>query len=236
MARVLAIVPAFNEEAAIAGTIADLRVGHPDLDLVVINDGSDDRTSEVARAQGATVVDLPANLGIGGAVQTGFKYAARNGYDVAIQVDADGQHLGDEIGKLLGPVLDGEADVAIGSRFLLGGGYRSTAARRMGIAIFRLVNWLVLGRTITDSTSGFRAYNKRALAFLAEHYPMDFPEPEAVVLLVKNGFGLVEVPVRMQDRQGGASSIGLGRAAYYMVKVLLAVLVNASRDPIAARR
>ncbi|MBM3266550.1 MAG: glycosyltransferase family 2 protein [Candidatus Sericytochromatia bacterium] len=235
-ARILAIIPAYNEEATIAGTLAQLRVSLPDLDLLVINDGSRDGTSAAARAEGvAGVVDLPANLGIGGAVQTGFKYASRQGYDVAVQVDADGQHLGGEIAKLLGPVLAGEADVAIGSRFLAPGGYRSTALRRVGIGIFRLVNSLVVGQRITDNTSGFRAYNRRALAFLAEHYPTDFPEPEAVVLLDRNNFRLVEVPVAMRGRQGGSSSIGVMRAAYYMVKVLLAVVVNAFRAPVESR-
>lgn len=272
--RALAILPAFNEEASIAGTLADLRVAMPDLDLLVVNDGSRDRTSEVAREAGvAMVLDLPVNLGIGGAVQTGFKFAAREGYDVAIQVDADGQHLGSEIPKLLGPILDGTADAVIGSRFLEpdGGsagirgsenrgsagksgnaanhgspenlenspnqaaGFRSTFTRRIGIAIFRVVNSAVLGQTITDNTSGFRAYGKRAIAFLAEHYPTDYPEPEAVVLLGKNGFRLMEVPVVMQERQGGTSSINVRRAVYYMVKVLLAVLVNALRGPVQWR-
>jgi glycosyltransferase involved in cell wall biosynthesis len=234
--RALAIIPAFNEEATIARTLADLRVGFPDLDLLVVNDGSQDRTSERVRESGvALVVDLPVNLGIGGAVQTGFKYAARAGYDVAMQVDADGQHLGSEIPKILAPVVSGEADVAIGSRFIDGKGYRSTFTRRIGIWIFRLVNSLLLGQTITDNTSGFRAYNRRAIAFLADHYPLDYPEPEAVVLLGKNGFRLMEVPVLMQDRQGGASSINVRRAVYYMVKVLLAVLVNAFRAPVKWR-
>lgn len=243
--RALGILPAFNEEASIGRTLAELRVAMPDLDLLVVNDGSSDRTSEAAREAGvAAVVDLPVNLGIGGAVQTGFKFAAREGYDLAIQVDADGQHLGSEIHKLLAPLIDGRADAVIGSRFLeqdggrvgkAGKGFRSTFTRRIGIAIFRVVNSALIGQTITDNTSGFRAYNRRAIAFLAEHYPPDYPEPEAVVLLGKNGFRLLEVPVVMQDRQGGVSSINVRRAVYYMVKVLLAVLVNAFRGPVKWR-
>ncbi len=234
--RAVAILPAFNEEASIARTLAELRVAVPDLDLLVVNDGSTDRTSAVARAAGvAAVLDLPVNLGIGGAVQTGFRFAQREGYDVAVQVDADGQHLGSEIPKLLDPLLAGKADAVIGSRFLAGGGFQSTFTRRIGIAIFRVVNSMVIGQTITDNTSGFRAYNRKAIAFLAKHYPLDFPEPEAVVLLGKNGFRLCEVPVVMQDRQGGTSSINVRRAVYYMVKVLLAVLVNAFREPVKWR-
>ncbi len=231
--RTVVIVPAFNEEAALPATLAELRVVSPDLDIVVVNDGSADGTGRVARESGvATVIELPANLGIGGAVQTGFKYAAREGYDYAIQVDADGQHQGAEIPKLLEPLLAGTADVVIGSRFLGAGDYRAPAARRLGMWLFYLINSLLVGRAITDNTSGFRAYNREAIAFLAEHYPADYPEPEAVILLRRNGFRLEEVGVSMRARQGGASSIGLRGAAYYMIKVVLAVLVTAFRAPV----
>lgn len=232
--RVLAIVPAYNEQEAIAATIANLRHRSPTVDLLIVNDGSRDRTSAVARGTGeAVVVDLPCNLGIGGAVQTGFKYAARHGYDVAIQFDADGQHLATEIEKLLAPVLSGEADVALGSRFLGVKSFRSTLARRLGIYCFYLVNSLLIGQAITDNTSGFRAYNRRAIAFLAEHYPTDYPEPEAIVLLKKNGFSLTEVAVAMQERQGGVSSINWLWSAYYMIKVMLAITVASIRKPVA---
>jgi glycosyltransferase involved in cell wall biosynthesis len=190
----------------------------------------------VARATGeAVVLDLPCNLGIGGAVQTGFKYADRHGYDVAIQFDADGQHLAGEIEKLLAPLRDGSADVVLGSRFLGLDSFRSTAARRLGIWVFYKVNSALVGQAITDNTSGFRAYSRRAIAFLADHYPTDYPEPEAVVLLKKHGFSLAEVPVAMQERQGGASSIhGLG-SLYYMVKVLLAITMTSLRKPLTVR-
>jgi glycosyltransferase involved in cell wall biosynthesis len=172
-------------------------------------------------------------LGIGGAVQTGFKYADRHGYEAAIQFDADGQHLAGEIAKLLQPLVAGEADVVLGSRFLGLKSFRSTFARRIGIAMFSFVNSLLVGQPISDNTSGFRAYNRRAIGFLARHYPIDYPEPEAVVLLKRNGFSLKEVPVAMQARQGGISSIhGLG-SGYYMIKVMLAVAMTRLRKPMA---
>ena len=231
--RVLAIVPAFNEQEAIAGTIRALRQQAPMLDVLIVNDGSRDATSAVARATGeATVVDLPCNLGIGGAVQTGFKYAERHGYDMAIQFDADGQHLASEIAALLAPLQAGEADVVLGSRFLGVKSFQSTFMRRVGIYMFYLVNSWLIGQAITDNTSGFRAYNRRAIAFLAQHYPMDYPEPEAVILLKKNGFTLKEVPVAMQARQGGVSSINWLWSAYYMVKVMLAITVSSVRKPV----
>ena len=235
--RVLAIIPAFNEQAAIAGTIRNLKQNCPHLDILVINDGSLDNTTEVARDTGlATVVELPCNLGIGGAVQTGFKYADRHGYDVAIQFDADGQHLAEEIDKLTAPLQAEGADVSIGSRFLGHRTFQSTFARRIGIYIFYLVNSFLIRQPITDNTSGFRAYNRRAIAFLAEHYPMDYPEPEAVILLGKNGFKLTEVAVAMQERQGGVSSINLRRSVYYMIKVLLAILMTFLREPVKWRQ
>lgn len=234
--RALAIVPAYNEQEAIAGTIAHLRRLVPGMDVLVINDGSQDATSAVARATGeAVVVDLPCNLGIGGAVQTGFKYADRQGYDFAVQFDADGQHLAEEIDKLLAPLRSGEADVVLGSRFLGLKSFRSTAARRLGIWLFYMVNSVLIKQAITDNTSGFRAYNRRAIAFLADHYPTDYPEPEAVILLKKNGFVLSEVPVAMQERQGGASSIAGLWSLYYMVKVMLAIGVTSLRQPLRWR-
>lgn len=234
--RVLAIIPAYNEERVIAETIRNLKQGVPFLDVLVINDGSSDDTGRQARRENlAEVIDLPCNLGIGGAVQTGFKYAARHGYDVAIQFDADGQHLGSEISTLIAPLEASSVDVVIGSRFLGLRTFQSTFARRIGIYIFHVVNSWLIGQSITDNTSGFRAYNKRAIAFLAQHYPMDYPEPEAVILLGRNGFSFVEVAVAMQERQGGVSSINLRRSVYYMLKVLLAILVTAMREPVTWR-
>ena len=180
----------------------------------------------------ALVVNLPNNLGIGGAVQTGFKWAARNGYRIAIQFDGDGQHIAAEIPKLLEALAKKKAGMVIGSRFIeRHSGYRSTFVRRLGIRVFKAVNSLLIGQTITDNTSGFRAYDRRAIEFLARHYPVDYPEPEAVILLGKNGFSIAEVFTRMQERQAGGSSISGVKSLYYMVKVLLAILMTALRKP-----
>lgn len=233
-AATLVIVPAYNEGKNIAGVIADLRQAPLDCDILIVNDGSSDDTSRIAReSRQAMVVDLPKNLGIGGAVQTGFKFAARKGYEIAIQFDGDGQHLADEIPKLLLPLHEQKAGMVIGSRFLGDGdGYRSTFTRRLGIRLFRVVNSGLIGQRITDNTSGFRAYNRRAIEFLARHYPVDYPEPEAVILLGKNDFTIVEVATTMSERQGGGSSISGITGAYYMAKVLLAVLMTALRKPL----
>ncbi|HOO90248.1 MAG TPA: glycosyltransferase family 2 protein [Syntrophales bacterium] len=225
--KILAIVPSFNEEENIAGVIESITKENSLIDILVVNDGSNDRTGAVARSSGlARVVNLPCNLGIGGAVQTGFIFAQREGYDIAFQFDGDGQHIASEIEKILAPVRNEEADVVIGSRFCGdGGGYRSSPSRRLGIKVFEIVNSLLIKQKITDNTSGFRAYNRRAIRFLARNYPMDYPEPEAILILGKNGFRLREVPVLMRKRGGGHSSISGSGSLYYMVKVLLALLV-----------
>jgi len=235
--KTLAIVPAYNEEKAVGAVVRSLKDRHPSLDVLVVNDGSTDETSAKARASGASaVIDLPCNLGIGGAVQTGFLYAVREGYEAAFQFDGDGQHLAGEVDRIIGPIRAGEADVVIGSRFLAPtGGFRSTAGRRAGIKIFEWVNSILIGRRITDNTSGFRAYNRTALDFLSKHYPSDYPEPEAVILLGRNGFRLKEVPVEMAERTAGTSSITAFRSVYYMIKVLLAVFMTALRPPVQTR-
>lgn len=228
---ILIIIPAYNEARNIIGVIKELRELERPLDILVVNDGSRDQTGMLA-AEMARVVDLPANLGIGGAVQTGFKYASRNGYRVAIQFDGDGQHIAAEIPKLLHCLENSGAGVVIGSRFLEpNNGFRSTFPRRIGIKIFEMLNSLLIGQRITDNTSGFRAYNRQAIEFLAQNYPADYPEPEAVILLGKNGFRLSEVFTMMRERQGGDSSIAGLTGIYYMVKVLLAVLMTVLRKP-----
>ena len=180
------------------------------------------------------MIDLPKNLGVGGAVQTGFKYAARNGYPIAIQFDGDGQHLAAEIPKLLAALQAQGTNMVIGSRFLDSqAGYRSTFLRRIGIRLFQGVNSLLIGQRVTDNTSGFRAYDQRAITFLARHYPVDYPEPEAVILLGRNGFKIAEVFTLMEARKGGVSSISGVTGAYYMIKVLLAILMTALRKPVA---
>lgn len=233
--EVLAIVPAFNEERNIARVIDDLNRLDIDIDIIVINDGSTDETFRVARAAGpAQVIDLPKNLGIGGAVQTGFKYAFRHDYAAAIQFDGDGQHLATEIPKLLESLRRDKVNMVIGSRFLQErSGYRSTFVRRLGIHLFKTINSLLIGQRVTDNTSGFRAYDRQAIAFLARHYPVDYPEPEAVILLGRNGFRITEISTRMRERQAGGSSIIGITGLYYMIKVLLAVLMTAIRKPIA---
>ncbi|MFQ5512154.1 MAG: glycosyltransferase family 2 protein [Candidatus Krumholzibacteriia bacterium] len=224
--KVLIIVPAHNEEAALPGVIHDIRTHQPRADIVVVDDASSDDTSATAHRLGAAVLRLPLNLGIGGAVQTGFRYARHKGYEYALQVDGDGQHPASAIADVLEPVSGGRADVAIGSRFLGREGFQSTFMRRVGIGMFRLLSRLTTGRTVTDSTSGFRAYNAAAIRYLAETYPSDYPEVEAVISLSRNRFRIVEVPVEMRERQGGQSSITIGRSAYYMIKVMLASLIS----------
>jgi len=233
VADLLVIVPAYNEEKTIGQVIEDLKSIDLPLDILVINDGSEDLTSPHAKSTGsAMVVDLPKNLGIGGAVQTGFKYAARNGYPIAVQFDGDGQHVASEIPGLVHELEKG-ADMVIGSRFLeKEAGYRPTFARRTGIRLFEIVNSLLAGQRITDNTSGFRAYNREAIEFLARHYPVDYPEPEAVILLGRNGFRMTEVCTRMRKRQQGDSSIAGITGLYYMIKVLLAVLMTGLRKPV----
>jgi glycosyltransferase involved in cell wall biosynthesis len=246
----IAIVPAYNEEASLPGVLRALRAEAADFDVVVINDGSTDGTSAAARAfAGVRVVDLPENIGIGGAVQTGFLFARAGGYDLAVQVDGDGQHRPSEIAKIAAPVLSGAADAAIGSRFILTRGIRPRAStadadpqskpgapaaetgfrgspfRRAGIRIFQALNFLLLGERITDSTSGFRAFNRRAIEVLSVTYPDDYPEPEAIYILKRKGLRIVEVPVEMAGRAAGRSSIGFWHSLYYMVKVCLAIFV-----------
>lgn len=235
--RVLLVVPAYNEAANIERVVGDLALQLPEATVLVVNDGSADATSKLARATGrCRVIDLPCNLGIGGAVQTGFKYADRFGFDVVVQVDGDGQHKADEIRGLVAALEGGRYDMVIGSRFLGVSSFRSTALRRVGIGIFAVVNSLATRQRITDNTSGFRAYGREAITFLARHYPVDYPEPEAVILLGRNGFKIREIPVAMEERQGGHSSIHGLKSAYYMVKVLLAIVLNLVRPPIRAGR
>jgi glycosyltransferase involved in cell wall biosynthesis len=237
--RVLIIIPAFNEAGNVGNTVAEVKAAYPSADMVVIDDGSRDATAAEAASAGAEVVRLPFNLGIGGAVQTGFQYAQRGGYDAAVQLDGDGQHDASFLPQLLSPVLTGQADMAIGSRFLdqrssstgsrqvtSSQGFQSTFSRRIGIRFFvRLINALT-GARISDPTSGFRAHNRRLIAAFALHYPHDFPEPEAVVLAHGMGARIVDVPVSMRARQGGSSSIRHLTSLYYMLKVTIAILLH----------
>jgi glycosyltransferase involved in cell wall biosynthesis len=227
--RRIAVVPAFNEEKNIARVVAELKEHDPGIDVVVVSDGSIDRTYEVARAAGARVLKLPFNLGIGGAVQTGFRYAWENGYELAVRCDGDGQHIPAELPKVIAPVVAGDADIAIGSRFVSGGGYRSSATRRVGIRLLALAVSAIARQRVTDATSGFQALNRRALELFAADYPHDYPEVEGMVMTIKHRLRLVEVPVEMREREHGRSSITALRSIYYMVKVLIALFVGLFR-------
>jgi glycosyltransferase involved in cell wall biosynthesis len=226
MPKILIIVPAYNEEDSLPGVLSDLQEHFPEGDVLVIDDGSRDRTAEISRAAGVDVVRLPFNLGIGGAVQTGYRYAQRNGYDIAVQFDGDGQHVAAEIAALIAPVLGGRADIVVGSRFLEAGAYRPPVFRRIGIWLFSRILSLIIGYPVTDTTSGFRAVNARVIAFFAVLYPEDYPEVESLVLLHRAGMRIEEIAARMRVRRGGTSSITPVRSAYYMVKVLLAVFID----------
>ena len=228
-ARRIAIVPAYNEAQNIGRVVDELRAFDGGFDVVVVSDGSTDATAKVAAEHGAHVVQLPFNLGIGGAVQTGFRYAWENGYELAVRCDGDGQHDPRELPKVLGPVVAGEADIVVGSRFTGDPGYRSSAVRRVGIRILAAVVSLIARQRVTDTTSGFQALNRKALALFAADYPHDYPEVEGMVMTIKHRLRLQEVPVTMREREHGQSSITALRSIYYMAKVLLALFVGLFR-------
>ena len=220
------IIPAFNEEGSIGKVVEEVKTYLPEIEALVVNDGSTDLTSEIAKVKGAIVLDLPFNLGIGGAMQAGYKYAYEKGYDIAIQVDGDGQHDPREIPKLLHVLEKEEADVVNGSRFVGDSEYKASVMRRLGILILSKAISMIVGEKITDPTSGFRAANRRAIQLFSFSYPQDYPEPEAMVLLHQCGLVMKEVPVRINQRYSGESSITKIRSIYYMVKVLLAIFVD----------
>ncbi|MBI5049159.1 MAG: glycosyltransferase family 2 protein [Deltaproteobacteria bacterium] len=226
MNKILIIMPAYNEAESIRGVISAVNKELPHVDILVINDGSRDATSHIAKGLGATVIDLPYNMGIGAAMQTGYRYAANMGYDIAVQVDADGQHPPDQIKYLIDPAMEKRADMIIGSRFLGSGEYQPSLARNLGIKVFAAVVSMITGHRLTDTTSGFRAAGKETIRFFAQSYPEDYPEVEVLVLLHKAGFNIMEVPVNMEPRVGGKSSITPLQAIYYMIKVLLAVFID----------
>lgn len=226
--RILVAMPAYNEERSIGAVVSAVRA-KSGYDVLVVNDGSADRTSEVAKEAGAIVLDLPCNLGIGSAVQTAFLFARDRGYDVVVRIDADGQHEVDDIPRLLGPILSGEADATIGSRFLGEGSYRGSIPRSFGIRHFRFLVNLFTGYRVTDPTSGFFAIDRRLIDFYSRHYPSDYPEVDAFILMHRLKARAVEVPVRMYARAEGKSSITKFQAVYYMIKVTLSFLINRIR-------
>jgi glycosyltransferase involved in cell wall biosynthesis len=234
MPKVLVIIPAFNEAGSIQTVIDSVLRADPSWDIVVVNDGSTDNTGAIAaRKANIYVINHCANLGIGGAMQSGFKFAFENNYDVAVQCDGDGQHNPTEIKALLETLsCSDNADIIIGSRFVPGGvesTFRSTKARRLGIRFLSLIIRLFTGSRIYDVTSGFRAYNKRALGIVSRHYPTDFPEPEALILYTKTGLKVKEINVSMQPRHFGISSIRGLLSLYYIVKVTVALIIYTLR-------
>ena len=230
--RLLVIIPAYNEAANIASVIGQVRASLPGADVCVIDDGSTDETGRLAQAAGAITLHMPFNIGIGAAVQTGFLYAHRGGYDLAARIDGDQQHPPEAILSLLAALDTGEADMVIGSRFLAApGGYRGTLPRRIGIRVLAGVIGLITGQVVSDPTSGLLVAGPRAIAFCAHEYPHDYPEPEARVLMHRGGLRVREAPVSMRERMGGVSSITTARSVYYMSKVLLALLLDAIRRP-----
>jgi glycosyltransferase involved in cell wall biosynthesis len=235
--RALVVVPAWNEARNLPRVLGDLRVHAPGWDVCVVDDGSADETAAVAEAAGATVLRCPVNLGIGGAVQTGYLWARARGYDVAAQIDGDGQHDPAQLAAAAAPVFAGDADVVVGSRFAAAAGdgaFRSTALRRAGI---RYLSWFLrvrCGVRVSDPTSGFRIAGRRAIEIFARDYPSDYPEPEAIALAARAGLRVVEVPVVMRGREHGASSITPLWTIYYLVKVSLALVLLPARSTVRA--
>lgn len=228
--RCLIIVPAYNEGDSIGKLIDRLQRALPLMDVLVVDDGSTDSTVREASSKSRTL-SLPFNLGIGGAMQTGYRYADLNGYDIAIQVDGDGQHRPCEVMKLVKTLTDGEADLVVGSRFADEGHYRQTALRSFGSLVLRSLLRVLGGRDITDCTSGFRAANQKVIRAFAHWYPEDYPEPEVILLLHRAGYRVAEVPVSMRQRRNGASSISSLKGIFYVLKVSLCLLLDMARQP-----
>ena len=230
--KVLIIIPAYNEENSLMKLIGEIRsvgIKNAAIDILVVNDCSEDGTSPAAKSLGVKLIDLPVNLGIGGAVQTGYIYARDYGYDMAVQVDGDGQHDPAFLHSLLRPLLEGRADMAIGSRFISGEGFQSSRMRRAGIRLLNGLIFIITGERFTDPTSGFRACSAGVIGFFARHYPVDYPEPASLVSIRRSKFRVAEVPVVMRGRNGGVSSIRYMNTVYYMLKVSLAIILDRFR-------
>ena len=223
--KILVIIPCYNEEDNIVNTVENLRAVCPEVDYLVVNDCSTDRSAEILKEHHYPFLDLPVNLGIGGNVQCGYLYAVHHGYDVAVQMDGDGQHDPAYLMEIVQPVLNGECDMCIGSRFITKEGFQTSFMRRLGINFISVMIRLLCGVRILDTTSGFRACNKELTAYFADHYAQDYPEPEAIITAVLNGYRVGEAPVVMEERMGGKSSISPFKSVYYMVKVSIALVV-----------
>ena len=224
--KTLVIIPCYNEQDSIVKVINNLKNNAPDVDYLIVNDCSTDNTEKILRENGFNYINNPINLGIGGGVQAGYLYAQQNGYDIAVQMDGDGQHDPKYLSKVIAPVADGTFDMAIGSRFIEKEGFQTSFMRRFGINIISAFILILTGKRIKDTTSGFRACNRKLIEFFARNYADDYPEPEAIMACIVNGFSVGEVAVVMEERQGGVSSIRSLKSAYYMIKVCLALIVN----------
>ena len=223
--KCLIIIAAYNESDSIERVVDDLRENHPDYDYVVINDGSTDSTASILEERGYNYINLKQNLGIGGAVQTGYRYALEKGYEAAVQLDGDGQHDSAYLNDLTLPILEGKADYVIGSRFIEKGGFQSSFPRRVGIGFLSFLIHILCSKKVYDITSGFRAVNRDFIREFAYYYPDDYPEPQAVMAAAMKGARILEVPVKMRKRTGGTSSINLFRSIYYMIKVSLEIVI-----------
>lgn len=235
--RTLIIIPAYNEEEGIEKVVDNIVQNYPQYDYIVVNDGSSDSTRNVCRKRGYHYLNLSINLGIGGAVQTGYKYAQDYDYDIAVQIDGDGQHDIAYLQDMLSVLERGEADIVIGSRFIEKEGFQSSAARRAGIKILSGLIFVCTGRKIKDVTSGYRVVNRKFIDVYAKNYPIDYPEPEAIISAVMHGARIKEMPVIMNERENGTSSINMPKSVYYMIKVTLAILIcrisfGVRRDPV----
>lgn len=223
--KVLVIIPAYNEAEAIEDTVRAVRDKAPGCDLLVVNDGSTDQTLQILQRRGINHLNLRCNLGIGGCVQSGFLYAWENGYDYAVQIDGDGQHDPAYILPIVEQMEKDGVDLGIGSRYVTKEGFQSSAARRMGISFLSKLIYAVCHTRVKDVTSGYRVSNKRMLAYFAGHYSDDYPEPDAIVMAVTNGYRVGEYPVVMRERATGVSSISAFKSVYYMIKVSLSIIM-----------
>lgn len=230
-ARILAIIPAYNEEESLPVTLDELAAVRPDVDVVVVDDGSTDASVATAKSKGCAVISLPMNLGIGGAVQSGLRYAAFHAYDVALQFDADGQHRPDQIAAIVEPILRGEADMVLGSRFLRDSGYKVSHLRGAMMWLLRTLSSRAIGQRVSDNTSGFRAYGRDAIAFMVDNCSYDYPEVEAIIRLTRSGYRYMEVPVSMRDRVIGTSMFTPWRAGYFVIRSIMAVLISVLGTP-----
>lgn len=226
MAKVLVIIPCYNEEENIEHVITRLQAAAPDVDYLIVNDCSTDASEVILKKNGYNYISLPVNLGIGGGVQSGYVYATRHGYDITVQMDGDGQHSPVYLQSVLEPVLQGEMDMCIGSRFITKDGFQSSTMRRVGINFLSGVIHMLCGTRVKDVTSGFRACNAQLTAYFARNYAQDYPEPEAIITAVLHGYRVGERPVVMEERMGGTSSISPLKGVYYMIKVTIALFVR----------